>query len=469
MGKEKKKSKISISTILSYATSGIFVLFASFFIYKLIQNNNETHDPILIENVCKRTNIQYTRQGNKFCFTDEVSIDGEKFRFPSKRHTDLLQIHVKSKKINVTYNSKSFEQISGNYPTTKFCIDHQFPGNFNITVTCNFDPIFEENFVDLKELNATVGQQISHMTTDSQTMLVLTDFCVNMHDDVIFLSNNDAQISPVPVSMNQDVSFWVMPPHTQTRRFPIEEYTTIFITSSGGDPWMTLMGSLLPLWRNNIYANQIGVKYRRFNMQKEDVAALQRMIPDEKILLKDRCYHMGVFPKGCISKNNKDYADMFKRLTSSTKEEINAFRNAMAKSSFVPKKVIIDRQFAKDCPDIFNIMRGYNISILNEKKPVHEIADEIHSAEYFVTSHLTTAIFGIFLSEKATIIERRILDAGCLDYIEKLMTKIGVKYHEIGHEEICNIGDFGDYFTMPNLYSLDHDYLNEVIDYITNH
>ena len=153
-------------------------------------------------------------------------------------------------------------------------------------------------------------------------------------------------------------------------------------------------------------------------------------------------------------------------MISSTTEELNSFRDKLVTTKHDSKRVVIDRQFAKDCPDIFNLLRGYKISILNEKLPVHEIADEIYSASYFISSHLTTSVYSIFLSEKGTLIERRILDAGCIESAKQLAEKVQCGYHEIGHEDICNVADFPDYFGMPLMYPVNVDYVNEVTQYI---
>ena len=361
MSKEKKKKKhsLSFSSFLSYVVSGSLILFASFFIYKSIQNNHENHDPILIENVCKKAEISFTNTNNILCFTSNVIANHENMEFPSIHHSDLFQIHVISNDINVSYKPKSFQRISGNYPSTSFCVDHQFPGIYNISISCNFDNIFHENYVYIKTVNSSLKWEgISRMTDNGDEMLVLTDFCVNMHDDVIFLSNNDVQISPVPISLDNEISFWVMPPNTQTRKFPIEEYTTLFITLNGDEPWIKILGTYLPIFRNNIYKNIIGVKYRRINMGTDEIETIKRIIPDNKILYKDRCYHMGVFPKGCLSRNKNEFAYLFQQMKTATKGELEAFRDAMTKSSFKKRKIVIDRQFAKDCPDIFNIINN---------------------------------------------------------------------------------------------------------------
>ena len=150
----------------------------------------------------------------------------------------------------------------------------------------------------------------------------------------------------------------------------------------------------------------------------------------------------------------------------SNTDDLNSFRDKITTTKMINNKIVIDKQFAKDCPDIFNILRGYEISILNEKKPIHEIADEVHSAHYYVCSHLTTAIYGIFLSEEATLIERRILDAGCIDISQKLAMIAGCSYKEVGHEDIFNIGEFHEYFDMPLMYPVNVDCVNEVIQYI---
>ena len=79
---------------------------------------------------------------------------------------------------------------------------------------------------------------------------------------------------------------------------------------------------------------------------------------------------------------------------------------------------------------------------------------------------MTTSVYAIFLSGKGTLIERRILDAGCIEYAKQLAEKVQCGYHEIGHEDICNVAEFSDYFGMPLMYPVNVDYVNEVTQYI---
>ena len=141
----------------------------------MIKNDNEKKDPPRIERVCSELKVMQTSsESNILCFNAKIRTNGV-FEFPHLHMKEIIKLITVSDTERIVHHHNSFTKITGNYPSMDFCIDHQFPGTFNFTVECNFDPVYKEEGVLIEDINYN-NTKISHVTANEKEMLVLTDF-----------------------------------------------------------------------------------------------------------------------------------------------------------------------------------------------------------------------------------------------------------------------------------------------------
>lgn len=419
--------------------------------YKGYKLQNEADGTIA--NVCRSTRVNIEQMHNKLCF--HLSLPGMS-SYPSYAHHRLITVEIENSKFFERFNDSSFVDIQGHYPDTSFCLYTHFPDELRVTTICEFDQI-DQQIIHVKDVDLTNNDETNIRVEDS-TMFVASDFCVDKNDNVMFTTNNE--IISRQILLSDTKSFNLIPKSSIfTSDWPVEDWTTVFVTPPNSVPWLSTISSLLPLWKGNVMVDT-GVKIRRFQVRKEDQETYERLVPGYSMLYQDYCYKFGVFPK--IQNNKEDiYFEYIYNLTIGYSQDvIQGFRDRLSKSKFNPNLIVVDKYLANDVKKIEEIT-GFTVAVVDDNMPVHQIADLVHSAKYYICSHLTTGIYGIFLQRQGTLIERKISNAGKFEHVQKLAQLTGCGYAEIGHSEISEEMTLQDYYNMKIEFP-DIDYFTEI-------
>lgn len=425
--------KINYNLILSVVCSIILIIVAfcknKTFAYIEIPRINE---------ICANTQIQRKQFHNKFCFTASTK---SQTRPQSVKYHKLFSITISNENLSVNYTQNSFDSIVGNYPKTMFCLYHQFPDDFNISISCN-DKIIHKDTLSVKEVDLS-SDQCSKIKVNTDKLLVLTDFCIDNNDEIILLSKHQVDIKPIDISPNITLDIDVRPQKTSVQ-WPLERYTSVFTYPASNKQWLNLISSILPIYKGNVVDNS-GAKLKKFLVPDEELETYHRISNDYREPVHHRCFNYGVFAKIPFIENNDYFQFIYELTLSYSQEMITEIRDKLTKTTRKNKRIVVDENFAKDYPSFIN-ETNYDVVVLNESMPLYRIADTVHSASYFVFSHLTTGVFSIFLAPGSYIIERKISGAECLTQGERLAKLSNLKYHQIGKtEDTCTVMNLEQY------------------------
>ncbi|EAX94354.1 hypothetical protein TVAG_488930 [Trichomonas vaginalis G3] len=412
-----------------------------------------------IDNVCKNTKVTLQQYHNKVCFSLSLETAAP---FPTIEHYRLITVEFENNKYFERLNSSSFTDIEGIYPDTSFCIYHHFPDEYKVTTYCEFD-IIDQTIFDFKELDLTMDNE-TNIRVDDSTMFVASDFCVDRNDNVIINTKSEANSRPVLLSDSKAMLLNYQSPET-TKTWPVEDWTTVFVTPPNSKPWLSTISSLLPLWKGNVMVDT-GVKIRRFLVPQKDQETYDRIVPNYPQFYSDHCYKFGVFPKIQNTKEDEYFEFIYNLTVSYDDYVIKSFRDRMTKSSSSNNLIVVDEYFESDYKDILDL-DGFDVKVIDDTMPVHEIADLIHSCKYYICSHLTTAVFSIFLREDSTLIERKIKGAGNLNQAQMLAKHVGCKYIEIGHKSYSITPSLREYYHFDISYEKTN-YYKEALNAILN-
>ncbi|EAY15397.1 hypothetical protein TVAG_224730 [Trichomonas vaginalis G3] len=376
-----------------------------------------------IKEICPNTDVTIKQFHNKFCFVAKTLPQLKK---PRLAFYKLFSISIGNSWQTVKYPYNTPESISGSYPETTFCLYHQFPEEVEINISCS-NQLIKTDKALIKDVDLS-NDGSSNVRVNDPSMFVSTDFCVENENEIIFLSKQDISTKTVSLSPIQNITFDVRNPKTFIK-WPTDKWTTVFAYAASRKPWMVIVSTLIPLFKNNILINN-GIKLKRFGILKEEHETYFRLSEQFKEDTHHRCFGFGVFAK-IPNIEKSDYFEFIYNLTLSYPSNvIHSFRDLLAKSKMRKKKIVVDEYFARDYPQVMNTPQ-YEVVVLNQSDPIYKIADTIHSSKYYVFSHLTTAIYSIFLSKDAKMIERKINGADCLKIGKQISKLVGCGYKEL--------------------------------------
>ncbi|EAX95282.1 hypothetical protein TVAG_270730 [Trichomonas vaginalis G3] len=421
----------------------VFPLYLGYLYY---QYTLRCQDPPKIEQVCKKTDISLKQFHNKICITASLLT---RVPHPTVPYHKLFSMNISNDFFTEIYSSSDFETVSGSYSQTQFCVYHQFPQYFNLSLSCNGENIYNDTIHIIEADLSNEGS--SNVRLNDGTMLVLSDFCLDKNDNILFVSKHHIDAKPISLSHNKNVTLNIRP-RKSVKNWNLDKWTTVFSHFPKTECWMSIMSSLLPLWKGSIEDNH-GIKLRKFGMTKDEAEIYMRMSPDFRNSNAKQCFGYGVFPKSQNLLDLNYFHLIYDATLSYDSNTVKRFRENITKTTRHRDRILIDKYFAKDNQDIVNLP-DFDVIILNESLPLYKIADLMHSSSIYIFSHLTTAVYGLFLDPSSMMIERKMIGAGCLDYGKRISNLVGSKYMEVGKtDEECTIPSLEKYIVQEPKFS----------------
>lgn len=452
-----------------YYKTSWFVIIA-FLVFILSNRKFQTSNSTLIDTSREAVDcnnirlLSVTNQDNKIY----INLEAEEFiEYPRVIAPSLIHVNIETPISTATYTSKQFWDLNESYPNISFCILQTVSGIAKASVYCQKYQLGESD-VNIPTVKVfPVGW--SRIISNSQYPAVLSDFCVDDNEDIIFLSPPAMELRPIQVGASDFIS--IQTNHTslpfflqENRNYKLIEEPVVFAASSTSEKWQLLFDYLLPVWYNAyIGVEDQPVKIRTLRFNNETKETFSRIAGDKLLPNVPQCFKLGRFlnNQGSHAYNqpyfdNDDMDGMIQKF-----EEVmrypggvfRTFRDRYSQSKFVHKRIILDKHFMNQFNHtISELYPDAEILPLQLDQPMHKIADEIHSANIFMASHLTTVCLGIFLSEKATLIEARPMDAECYTFGGDIVKHTGVNYIPIGIKELCACNNLKEYFSLPYLY-----------------
>ena len=467
--KKDKKSFFSRFSWFAYYRTSWFILLA-FLIFILSNGRFRTNSPVLIDPNreavdCNNIKLLSVNTEDNKVF---VILEAEEFiEYPRIVAPSLIHVKIETPISTATYTSRQFWDLEENYPNISFCILQTVSGHAKTSVYCQ-KHLLDEFEVDVPAVRVfPLGWSRIVSTKDSPA--ILNDFCVDENEDIVYLSPPEMELRPIQVGESDFISMKTN--HTSLQYF-LSEYKNydlidepvVFAASSSDDKWILLFDFLLPIWYHaytGIDDQPVRIRTLRFDDEMRETFA--RIAGDSLLPNKPQCYKSGRFLNNQGSHAyNQPYIDTDPRDDMIQKYEevmkypgdvFRTFRDRFSTSKFVPKRIILDKHFMNQFNDtISELFPDAEILPLQLEQPMYKIADDIHSANIFMASHLTTVSLGIFLSDDATLIEARPMDAECYTFGDDIVKHTGAHYIPIGIKELCACNNLKEYFSLPCLY-----------------
>ena len=467
--KKEKKSFIEMFPWFVYYRTSWFILLA-FLTFFLSNRRFRSNSPVIIDpnrEAVDCNNIKLlsvTTEDNKVF----VILEAEEFiEYPRIVAPSLIHVKIETPISTATYTSRQFWDLEENYPNISFCILQTVSGHAKTSVYCQ-KHLLDEFEVDVPAVRVfPLGW--SRIVSSKDSPAILNDFCVDENEDIVYLSPPEMELRPIQVGESDFIS--MVTNHTSLQYF-LSEYKNyelidepvVFAASSSSDKWILLFDYLLPIWYNAYMGiDDQPVKIRTLRFDEEMKETFARIAGDKLLPNKPQCYKSGRFLNNQGSHAyNQPYIDSDMRDDMIAKYEqvmkypgdvFRTFRDRYSKSKFVPKRIILDKHFMNQFNDtITELFPDAEILPLQLEQPMYKIADDIHSANIFMASHLTTVSLGIFLSDYATLIEARPMDAECYTFGGDIVNHTGANYIPIGIKELCACNNLKEYFSLPCLY-----------------
>ena len=134
-----------------------------------------------------------------------VNLEIEEFiEYPRIIAPSLIHINIETPISTATYTNKQFWDLNESYPNISFCILQTVSGIAKASVYC------QKHLLGESEVNIPTVKVFpmgwSRIVSNSQFPAVLSDFCVDENEDIIFLSPPAMELRPIQVGASDFLS-----------------------------------------------------------------------------------------------------------------------------------------------------------------------------------------------------------------------------------------------------------------------
>lgn len=457
-----------------YKTSVVILVVFAFAIANLLLDNDP---PLLPSSInfspdCLHINaLALDVNSSRINITVQI---GELNEFPRSASIRLVQIMVLSGN-SVTYHTyPNFRDISvvGNQIT--FNVFQQIGGNINGSIMCQTRKFgsFHNQIND-----------INFFTPGYSRIVMLPHLIGEIHD--FCFSNNTIHYFTQPITLVESMhaAFNSLIPF-HSRMMNADEFQhsnpehitvykpTIFIAATPVEAWRQLSDILLPMW-GSLYSDYKKDKFSIYLTQNQDwiIPNIKRMV-DDTIMLNDTnaCFFNGHFirsPGGIpLSFNASEitmddaalFSNHFTWIMDINRNLITGFRHLFTNKPMTAGRVVLDRtalKWKKWLLKEFPQNEYIELPDVNtNEKTIAEIADIVSSSQIFIGTHLSSLIFGIFMSKGSTMLEIQPTGCECTFFGRSFAEMSGARYVPLFTESECYTDNILKYFEQSLEYNI---------------
>jgi hypothetical protein len=178
---------------------------------------------------------------------------------------------------------------------------------------------------------------------------------------------------------------------------------------------------------------------------------IRRIVPAEALLNDTQgCFGDGTFVRApgavpvdlnATESRNISYAQAFAEqflwAINMNRQIVEAFREVFTNRTLKPGRVVVDRVAAVLAPQIEKMFPVLHVTILPDTEDIAEIADCVAQATLFVSTHMSTLVYALFLSPSAALLELQPKGLECMALGHPLATIVGAAYAPFRFASAC--------------------------------
>ena len=300
------------------------------------------------------------------------------------------------------------------------------------------------------------------------------NYACYLNETIIFSSQAPSKFEPVYVANNFSIP--ISTPVISANALLLSANTqasdaVIFISETPTMAFEQLLYVLFPLY---------GITFSNLHTANRKIILTQNqswLIPNIQKLLYDpifpqnenTCFSQGIFlrspsaiPVGLI-KPNVNYSkievfdDYLEWIISFKPEIMGYFREHFTKKTQIKKnKFVLDKNVKVFSKKIQHFLPEAEIVILDETtNDISIIADTLGDAEMFISAHISTFAFAVFLPENSTLLEFQPNGLECTRYGEKFAKMANAKYYSFFKNTLneCECSNISCFFRDKVLYN----------------
>ncbi|KAH0787983.1 hypothetical protein GPJ56_008084 [Histomonas meleagridis] len=387
-------------------------------------------------------------------------------QFPKTSALKLLRIFNLVGSSLSEYHSEQFWDVISDTENISFCILSQMGGKVRSSVVCQQRVLGEINHT-INDVNVFPVGWSRSLKSNNTSIADLRDFCYS-NNTIIYFSQPIAIFAPFLAAQNDTIQIQVDKSSREVFAsthldFTKQHVPTLFITANNKEPWRQIIDVLLPIYHFMRSTNSIPQLYLTRN-QNHLLQSIGR-ITQSPILLNDTkgCFDEGHFIRSTgsipldlnVSSHNttesKSFGSQYQWLFSLKPDLIHHFRSLFTSNTKVSNIIVVDR-YKKYANIIEQLYPGYSVVKIPKTENVAEIAELMSSAKVFISSHLSTMVYGLFLSKDATLVEMQPIGRECTNHGKKIAEKVGCGYHAM-MKKSCRCRSLECYFRRVPTYN----------------
>lgn len=365
--------------------------------------------------------------------------------YPKTVAYSMIHILVKTGSTVIDFKPQQFWDLESHSPNITFCILHAINGPVQVEAFCQRRKLGSAYFEIADATIFPVGW--SRAISSFDNLATLYDFCLKNNEILFFSQPKDSYMAPLRVGLNAQLN--VIPKTESAENYRTDhtemnyyEPPTVIVATKENELWQHLINVLIPTFLSiaeaeDFSAFSVGYIHRQPELEYN----MKLLIPNDPIDLTNQCFDHARFlltagsipyyreSEGLIISEAESLATQFYRISNADPNALVRFRNIYArKQKMIKNRIVLDftlqsmESLVQECaPDC-------EIVVLPEGREMDKVAKTIASSNIFITAHLTSAIYGIFLNAGASMIEISPKNCECKTFGKKYAQKVGAKY-----------------------------------------
>jgi hypothetical protein len=379
-------------------------------------------------------------QGTNSRINITVSV-GDFVEFPRATALRMLRVVVRNGEIVTEYPFHNFLYVSLDGSNISFCIFHPMSGVVRTSLFCYNRLVAESEHISTNLDSYPDGW--SRCYASPHRVVRMTEFCFG--DGVIhYYAQGMVHMTSLRVATGYDVPVEV---HRHSVAHDLSDFSVhrkpvLFVSASPHKLWRQLTDVLVPIWGSTFLFQSVPeVRVLLMRNQMWMVKNIGQMVPG-KILLNDTrgCFADGDFLRAPGGVAIDDFTNTYRQspivalveqllwMITIRVDVMAGFRAVFTNRSLVPELILVDRISETLIPRIRKEYPTLSVAKLPETEDMTVVADVVASANVFIASHLSTFVFSVFLSPKATLVEIQPKGMECTAFGERWAHLSGAHY-----------------------------------------
>jgi hypothetical protein len=342
---------------------------------------------------------------------------GEFIHYPESAAVGMLNIVNRVGNFVFQYRLDSFMNITQHEHNISFVVRQQMAGLTDSMIFCHDQLLLQSQFrinaVDHFPLGFSYAYAFGHMAAR------LSRFCF-INGKIHFFTDVNSSAAPIVSAFNRSIPllFVSFSAHPCAPGCEVYSEPVAFISATPRTLWRQLVDVLVPLW-GSIYESKGSAPLRPFLLLNQTylLKNLNRIISVPPIFAETNgCFADGHFlaapgshpfdqPDPGPRSELQALVDHIHLVSGVNPAIIPRLRDRYTNKVMKNGRIVVDRLASGRVRTIERLFPGMDVVILPETDDLHVVADVIAEAQVFVTCHISTIVFGVFMHPGASMLE----------------------------------------------------------------